>query len=53
MKKFIIRDKEAGNIIDIFDTIEEAKAELKSYEQEDKKDGTFTEDFYEIVEKEI
>ena len=53
MKKFIIRDKEAGNIIDIFDTEQEAKTELKSYEESDKREGTFTEDFYEIVEKEI
>lgn len=52
MKKFIIRDKETGTEIDIFNTIEEAKAELESYEQEDKKDGIYTEDFYEIVEEE-
>lgn len=49
--KYIIRDREAGNEIARFDSMEEAKAELKKYEEADKKEGTFTEDFYEIVEQ--
>lgn len=50
MKKYIIRDREAGNVIDSFNTIEQAKAELSRYEQEDEREGTYTPDFYEIVE---
>jgi hypothetical protein len=53
MKKFIIRDHEAGNFIDEFNTIEEAQQELEKYENEDKQEGTFSPDFYEIVEKEL
>ncbi len=47
--EYLIRDKEAGNIIAYFKTFKEAEEELKSYEEEDQKDGTFTPDFYEIV----
>jgi len=49
---YIIRDKEAGNIIDKFDTYEEAVKELTKYEAEDKANGTYTDDFYEIIEAE-
>ena len=46
---FIIRDREAGNIIDIFATYEEAMTALAAYEAEDTADGDYTPDFYEIV----
>lgn len=49
--KYIIRDREAGNVIDQFDTMEEAVSELDRYEQEDREAGSFTYDFYEIVER--
>lgn len=49
--KYIIRDREAGNVITWFATREEAEEELAKYEAEDKRDGSFTEDFYEIVEE--
>lgn len=48
--KFIIRDREAGNKIAEFGTLEEAKAELEAFEATDKSEGTYTEDFYEIVD---
>lgn len=47
---FIIRDREAGNVIDEFKTYDEALDRLWAYEEEDKADGNYTEDFYEIVE---
>ena len=50
MTTFTIRDKEAGNVIDDFNTIEEAKIALAEYEQDDKDNDCFTTDFYEIVE---
>lgn len=56
MKKYryIIRDKEAGNYISTFQNLEDAKKQLNQFEKEDKKDGIYTPDFYEIydVEKE-
>lgn len=51
MTKFIIRDREAGNEITRFDSYEEAVAELEKYEETDKAEGTYTEDFYEIYGK--
>lgn len=46
---YVIQDREAGNVIDWFDTYEEAEAELAKYERQDKEDGIYQEDFYEIV----
>ena len=48
--KIVIRDREAGNVITEFDTVEEAKKELEKYEAQDKKDGVYVEDFYEIYD---
>lgn len=50
MKKLVIRDREDGNIIEEFNTMEEAENKLKEYEESDKKEGIYEEDFYEIVE---
>lgn len=47
--KYIIRDAEAGNKIAEFNTLEDAQAEIKKYEDTDKAEGTFEEDFYEII----
>lgn len=46
--RYIIRDREAGNVIDSFDTPDEAKNELINFEKTDKKEGSYTSDFYEI-----
>lgn len=48
--KIVIRDREAGNVITKFETLEEAKKELEKYEAQDKKDGVYVEDFYEIYD---
>lgn len=48
--KYITRDREAGNVIDTFDSLEEALKAIESYEAEDMAEGTFTKDFYEAVE---
>lgn len=48
----IIRDAEAGNEIARFETVEEARAELQKYEEQDKADGSYEEGFYEIYELE-
>lgn len=48
-KNFIIRDREAGNVIDSFNTLEEAQRELSIYEENDREEGIYKDDFYEIV----
>lgn len=51
MTTYIIQDREAGNVIDSFNTIEEAEKALIEYEEQDKKDGIYEENFYEITQK--
>jgi len=47
-KIFSTRCREGGVVIDEFATLQQAKNALIQYEIEDKKDDTFTPDFYEI-----
>lgn len=47
---FIVRDREAGNYIEAVETYKEALETIEEYEEEDKRNGSYTEDFYEIVE---
>lgn len=49
---FVIRDREAGNYITAVETYEEALEMIEEYEEEDKKEDSYTENFYEIVEAE-
>lgn len=48
--KYIICDREAGNAIDEFATREEAEAAIRAYEEEDRANSCYEEDFYEIEE---
>ena len=50
--RYVIRDREAGNVIDKFETLDDARKTLADYEENDKKVGTFEEDFYEIYDSE-
>ena len=50
--KYATRDKEAGNVIEYFETKEKAEKALKQYEKTDKGEGTYTENFYEVYELE-
>ena len=47
---WIVRDRETGTRIDIFDTLEEAERTLKEYENDDIEEGVYMAHFYEIVE---
>lgn len=47
--KYYTADREAGNKIEAFDSIEEALKAIAAYEAEDMKDGTYTPDFYDVV----
>lgn len=50
--RYYTRDREAGNKIESFTTLEEARDALKAYEVQDKKDGIFEANFYEIYDEE-
>jgi len=52
MGTYRIQDREAGNVIERGLTEERANELIAKYEQEDQRDGTYTPDFYEIVEEE-
>jgi len=49
MGKWVIQDREAGNIIDYFADEADAKITLKSYEEQDYRDGVYTPNFYEVA----
>ena len=48
---YVIIDNEAGNIIEHAETLEQAQQIIVEYEQGDKKDGTYTPNFYSIREE--
>lgn len=50
--KFTIRDRETGTEIEDAATLEEAEKIIEKYETEDKNDGTYTPNFYEIYNNE-
>jgi hypothetical protein len=50
-KTYKIADKEAGNKIESGLTLEEAKRMILEFEQEDKKNGEYTPNFYLISEE--
>lgn len=47
---FEIRDRQGGNFIDSFDSLEDATYALNEYEEADKLDGIYEENFYEIFD---
>lgn len=48
--KYITQDREAGNVIDEFATRAEAEAAIRAYEEEDRANGCYEENFYAIKE---
>lgn len=44
--KYYTADREAGNRIECFDTKEEAMEAIERYEQEDREEGIYTQNFY-------
>ena len=52
MKKFKIQSKETGALMNEFNSLEQAKIELKLYELYDHKDGIYSPDSYEIIDNE-
>ncbi len=48
----VVRDREAGNIIEIAQNIEAGQKLIEKYEEMDKRDGIYEENFYEVAEVE-
>ena len=50
---YIVRDRETGSAVMAYAyTMDEAKDIVLEFEAEDMKDGTYEQDFYEIVQEE-
>lgn len=52
MKKYQVRISETGCVMETFDTFSEAKKVLLDYEGEDKKNGEYEKDYYEVYNSE-
>ena len=50
---YIVQDKEAGNPIDCFETRKNAENALLLYEEQDKAEGVYEENFYEIIKADL
>lgn len=51
MNKYLVRDREAGNVIEEYTSYFDALAGLKNFENIDRDEGTYTPNFYEIVQE--
>ena len=47
---FQVRDRQGGNVIDSFDSLEDATYALNEYEEADKLDNIYEENFYELFD---
>lgn len=48
--RYITRDREAGNVIDYFSTLAEARKAIEAYKRSDKAEDIYEENFYEIYD---
>lgn len=46
---YVVRDREAGNVIERFKTEEDAEAALRDYEENDKNEGIYEDELYEVA----
>lgn len=51
IKNYKIQDRKSGNVIETGLTLDEAVRMLAQFEEEDKQDGTYMPNFYEVVEE--
>ena len=49
--KIFTADRETGTLIEEFATVEEARKAIKAYEEKDKAEGIFEENFYDVVDE--
>lgn len=48
--QYATRDRETGTIIDLFATEQDALDAIDTYEADDRKEGIYTADFYEVAD---
>lgn len=51
MRKYYTACRETGDLIDCFSSYKEAQKAIEQYEEEDKRNGDYTEDFYDIEDE--
>lgn len=51
--KIFVADREAGNIIEEVRTIKKGLEMIEEYEREDKKEGNYTPNFYNLVDENL
>ena len=51
--KYKVQDRETGTLIDLFYIKEQAEMAVAEYEKQDKENGSYTPDFYEVKELDI
>jgi serine phosphatase RsbU (regulator of sigma subunit) len=49
-EQYVIRDREAGNIIESWNDLDRAIDQVKRFVETDIQEGTFSENFYEIID---
>lgn len=51
MSRIFTADKETGTFIEEFTSVAEARKAIELYEEKDRVDGTYEEDFYDVVDE--
>ena len=51
MKDLFVAARETGEFIEAVQTVDEGIELIRRFEEEDKADGTYTQDFYDIVDE--
>lgn len=50
-KRIYTADRETGTFIEECNSVQDALARITSYEEQDKLDGSYEEDFYDVVDE--
>ena len=50
-KRIYTADRETGTVIEECSSVQDALARIASYEEQDKLDGSYEEDFYDVVDE--
>ena len=50
-KRICTADRETGTVIEECNSVQDALARIASYEEQDRSDGSYEEDFYDVVDE--
>ena len=50
-KRICTADRETGTVIEECSSVQDALARIASYEEQDRSDGSYEEDFYDVVDE--